>query len=287
MVFNQNFNFIAFSLKVRCNNICCYNIFSSVFKKDFKAATAKICSTIEYAKKKATVILSDRDRENLQQVVTECEEQGAKAVFAPFDLSNTKEIQDTVSEVLKTHPKINILISNGGISQRSYAIETPIEIDRRILEINFFGAITLTKALLPAIIAVGGGNISVTSSMTGKFGFPLRTAYCASKHAVQGYFEALRAELHDKNVKVTIVSPGRVYTNISVNAIDKDGKAHGVLDPGQAKGISAEKCARKIMKAISRNKKELWVGGSEILMIYIRKYMSPLFHVLARKINPT
>ena len=130
---------------------------------------------------------------------------------------------------MKDHPKIHILISNGGISQRSYAIETPIEIDRRILEINFFGAITLTKALLPALIADGGGNISVTSSMTGKFGFPLRTAYCASKHAVQGYFEALRAELYDKKVKVTIVSPGRVYTNISVNAIDKDGNKHAYI----------------------------------------------------------
>lgn len=242
---------------------------------------------IEYAKKNAIVILSDRDQENLKSVVNECEKLGAKAVFAPFDLAKTKEIENTVEKVLKGYPKINILISNGGISQRSYAIETPVEIDRKVLEINFFGAITLTKALLPALIADGGGNISVTSSMTGKFGFPLRTAYCASKHAIQGYFEALRAELYDKNVKITIVSPGRVYTNISVNAIDKDGKKHGILDPGQAKGISAEKCARKILKAINRNKKELWVGGSEILMIYIRKYFSPLFHVLARKINPT
>ncbi|MBN1599417.1 MAG: SDR family oxidoreductase [Bacteroidales bacterium] len=242
---------------------------------------------VEYAKKQATVILSDRDKENLQATVKECEKLGTKAVYAPFDLAKADEIEKAVNDVLKIYPKINILISNGGISQRSYAIETPVEIDRKIFEINFFGAVTLTKALLPALIADGGGHISVTSSMTGKFGFPLRTAYCASKHAVQGYFEALRAELYDKNVKVTIVSPGRVYTNISINAIDKDGKAHGILDPGQTKGISAEKCARKIMKAIERNKKELWVGGSEILMIYIRKYMSPLFHVLARKINPT
>lgn len=241
---------------------------------------------MEYAKRQSTVILSDRDKENLQAVVEECRKLGAKAVFAPFDLSKSEEIEKTVKDVLVDHPKIHILISNGGISQRSYAIETPVEIDRKILEINFFGAVTLTKALLPSLISEGGGNISVTSSMTGKFGFPLRTAYCASKHAVQGYFEALRAELHDKHVKVTIVSPGRVYTNISVNAIDKDGKKHGVLDPGQAKGISAEKCAKKIVKAINRNKKELWVGGSEILMIYIRKYMSPLFHVLARKISP-
>jgi dehydrogenase/reductase SDR family member 7B len=241
----------------------------------------------DYAKRGAIPILSDRDEEGLRAAVSDCESEGVKAVFAPFDLGNPEQIKSMVSRVLKEHPKIDILISNGGISQRSLAMETPVEIDRKILEINFFGAITLTKALLPALVAEGGGNIAVTSSMTGKFGFPLRTAYCASKHAVQGYFEALRAELHDQKVKVTIISPGRVRTNISLNAIDKEGNKHGVLDPGQAGGISPEKCARKIIRAINQNKKELWVGGSEILMIYIRIYLTPLFHILARKIKPT
>ncbi len=240
-----------------------------------------------YSKKKAIVILSDRDEEKLREVYEVCAKLGGKAVFAPFDLEKPDEIKKTAARILKDNSKIDILISNGGISQRSYAIETPIEIDRKIMEINFFGAVILTKLLLPSLISQGGGKIAVTSSMTGKFGFPLRTAYCASKHAVQGYFEALRAELFDKNVKITIISPGRVYTNISVNAIDKEGKKHGVLDPGQAKGISAEKCAKKIESAIRRNKKELWVGGSELIMIYIRLYLSFLFHILVRKIKPT
>ena len=241
----------------------------------------------EYSGKKATVILSDRDEGKLNQVVSACEKLGGIAIPAPFDLEHSDEIIRTTARILKSFPKIDILISNGGISQRSYAIETPVEIDRKIMEINFFGAITLTKLLLPSLISEGGGKIAVTSSMTGKFGFPLRTSYCASKHAIQGYFEALRAELHDKGVKVTIISPGRVFTNISVNAIDKDGKRHGIMDKGQQKGISATTCARRIIKALERNKKELWVGGSEIMMIYIRLYMSFLFHILARKIRPT
>lgn len=240
-----------------------------------------------YAVKGATVIVSDRDRDNLREVADACDRAGGKGVFAPFDLEKPEEIKKTVDEVLKIYPKIHILISNGGISQRSFAIETPVEIDRKILEINFFGTVILTKELLPSLMAEGGGHISVTSSMTGKFGFPLRTAYCASKHAIQGYFEALRAELYEKNVKVTIVSPGRVYTNISLNSLDKEGKKRGVLDPGQAKGISAEKCARKIERAIRKKRKELWVGGFELIMIYIRKYLPPLFHILARKISPT
>jgi len=242
---------------------------------------------LEYSRRNANIILSDRDEDKLKEVVSRCEKLGGKAVFAPFDLEHTDEIIQTTSRLLKEFPKIDILISNGGISQRSFAIETPLKIDRKIMEINFFGAITLTKELLPSLISKGGGKIAVTSSMTGKFGFPLRTSYCASKHAIQGYFEALRAELYDKNVKVTIVSPGRIYTNISMNAIDKDGKKYGIMDKGQAKGMSAVKCARKIIKALERNKKELWVGGSEIVMIYIRLYMSFLFHILARRIRPT
>jgi len=183
----------------------------------------------EYSRMGANVILSDRDEKKLKEVQDHCEKQGVKTCFASFDLSNSEEIKEVTNKVLKDYPKIDILISNGGISQRSLAFETPVEIDRKIMEINFFGAITLTKQLLPALIAGCGGNIAVTSSMTGKFGFPLRTAYCASKHAVQGYFEALRSELYDKNVKVTIVSPGRVQTSISMNAFDLDGICEVVM----------------------------------------------------------
>ena len=155
---------------------------------------------LEYSARKATVILSDRDEKKLKSVMDRCENLGGTSVYAPFDLEKPEEIKNTVARILIQYPKIDILISNGGISQRSFAIETPVEIDRKIMEINFFGAVILTKELLPSLISEGGGKIAVTSSMTGKFGFPLRTAYCASKHAVQGYFEALRAELYDKHV---------------------------------------------------------------------------------------
>lgn len=240
----------------------------------------------EYSRAEANVILSDRDKIKLKEVIATCDKLGGITRFAPFDLEKSEEIVKVTTEVLKDFPEIDILISNGGISQRSFAEETSVEIDRKIMEINFFGAVILTKQLLPALIAGGGGNIAVTSSMVGKFGFPLRTAYCASKHAVQGYFEALRAELHDKHVRITIVSPGRVQTSISMNAIDKDGKKHGVLDKGLEKGIPVDKCAKRIVRAIKKNKKELWVGSTEILMIYIRLYLPSLFHILARKIKP-
>jgi short-subunit dehydrogenase len=240
----------------------------------------------EYSKKGANVILSDLNEEKLKDVAAECERLGGKAYSAPFNLEDSEAIRKVAVQVLKEYPKIDILINNGGISQRSYALETPVSVDRKIMETNFFGAVTLTKQLLPSLISDGGGHIVVTSSVVGKFGFPLRTAYSASKHALQGFFEALRAELYDKNVKVTIVSPGKIRTNISINAINKDGSRYGVMDERQARGMPADVCARKIISAVNRNKKELWFAGREVLMVYIRLYLPALFHRLAPKLKP-
>lgn len=240
-----------------------------------------------YASKGANIILSARNEEKLKAVAQKVEEYGGKSFVAPLDLENSQSIKDTVAKVLASHPKVDILVNNGGISQRSFAIETPVTIDRKIMETNFFGAVTLTKEVLPALISGNGGHIIVISSVVGKFGFPLRTGYSASKHALQGYFEALRAELFDKKVKVTIVSPGRIVTNVSLNAIDKDGKKYGKMDEGQANGMTAEKCARQIVKAVEKNKKELLIGGKEVIMVYIRKYFPRLFHTMARKVKPT
>lgn len=240
----------------------------------------------EYSRNGANVILSDLNKDKLATVAGKCNQLGGKALAAPFNLEDSEEIVKVAQQVLKEYPKIDYLYNNGGISQRSYAIETPVSIDRKIMDTNFFGAVTLTKQLLPSLISGNGGHIIVTSSVVGKFGFPLRTAYSASKHALQGFFEALRAELHDKNVRVTILSPGKIRTNISVNAVNKDGNRYGVMDPSQAKGMPPDVCARKIISAVNRNKKELWFAGKEVLMVYIRLYLPALFHKLAPKVKP-
>ena len=241
----------------------------------------------EYAKKGARVILSARSEDKLKDVAGNCQKLGGTTLIVPFDLEDSKQIELQAKNTLKEIDKIDVLVNNGGISQRSYALETPAEIDRKIMDTNFFGAVVFTKSILPSLIAGGGGKIIVISSVVGKFGFPMRTAYSASKHALQGFFEALRAELFENNVSVTIVSPGRVYTNISYNAIDKEGKKHGVLDPGQANGMAADVCARKIISAAERGRKEFLVGGKEVIMVHIRRFFPRLFHKLARKIKPT
>ena len=175
----------------------------------------------------------------------------------------------------------------GGISQRSLAVETPVEIDRKVMEINFFGTIAITKALLPHFIANGGGLIVVTSSVVGKYGITFRSAYSASKHALHGFFESLRAETANQNIQITILEPGRIATNVSLNAITKTGEKYGIMDKGQAAGMSAEESARIILRAVRRGKKEVLYGGKATLLVHIRKWFPGLFYFLASRVDST
>jgi short-subunit dehydrogenase len=136
------------------------------------------------------------------------------------------------------------------------------------------------------MVSAGGGKIAVTTSIAGKFGFPLRCGYSSSKFALYGFFETLQAEYYNAGIKVTIVCPGRVNTNISRYALDKGGKPHGVMDPGQAGGMSPEKAAQIITRAIATGKREVLVGRKELLMVYIKRFFPALCSSLARKIKP-
>jgi dehydrogenase/reductase SDR family member 7B len=251
-------------------------------------ASSGIGAALAYAlaEKGSALVLSSTNKEKLEQVKAKCEAFHVRCSVVLLDLTKSAEFGSIVEQVIEEYGHIDILVNNGGKSQRSYAIETPIEIDRHIMEIDYFGHIALTKAVLPYMVKNGGGHILVTSSISGKFGFPLRSAYAAAKHALHGFYESLRAELFNQHIYVTIVCPGRVVTNISLNALEKDGTAHGVMDPGQSKGIDAETCARKILKAVQCNRKEIVIGGKEVIMVYIKKFIPALFYLLARKVNP-
>ncbi len=234
----------------------------------------------------ARLILSDIDEPRLEDVAEHCRKTGSEVMTLPLDLGSRASIEEAVPKAIAAYGRVDVLINNAGVSQRALAWETDLEVDYRIMNINFFGAVILTKAVLPAMMKQGEGAIAVTSSITGKFGFPLRSAYTASKHAVQGYFETLGMELAGKNIYVTIAMPGRVQTNISVHALTRDGTPHGEMDPGQASGIPAEACARRYLDAIHRHKREVLIGGRELLMVQIRRYLPALFFRLARKIKP-
>jgi short-subunit dehydrogenase len=242
---------------------------------------------IEWSEYKPVLILSGRNREKLDRVKSRCEQKGASVTVIELDLTAKESIEQASSAILSSHPKIDILVNNGGISQRATVLDASVDVDRTIMETNFFGAITLTKKILPVMAKNKDGHIVVISSIVGKFGFPLRSAYSASKHALQGYFDSLRAEMTNYNVHVTMVSPGRIVTNISYNAIDKDGEKHGVMDPGQEKGMPADICAKKIIKAVKKRKKDILVGNKEVIMVHIKRFLPFLYYKLASKVSAT
>ncbi|HYQ58477.1 MAG TPA: SDR family NAD(P)-dependent oxidoreductase, partial [Draconibacterium sp.] len=241
---------------------------------------------LELSKEKTNLILSDINEEGLKEISASCLENDCTTLVVPIDLSNEKSVEFAAKQVLNKNIKVDCLYQFAGISQRSLVSETPLSVDRKIFEINFFGALGLTKAILPEMIKNGGGQLAVTSSLVGKFGFPYRSSYSATKHALHGYFESLRAENKKHNIKVSIFIPGRVQTNISLNAIDKDGKTHGKMDAGQSGGITAEKAAKIICRNLKREKKEILVGGKELIMVHIRRFFPRLYYYMSTRIKP-
>jgi dehydrogenase/reductase SDR family member 7B len=248
-------------------------------------ASSGIGEALAYAfvKENARIIISSNQPEELEAVKQKCQAMGADVMSVCFDLISPESIKQAADLVLQKYGKVDILINNGGISQRSFIRETPMDIDRKLMEINYFSGIYLTKLLLPSMINQKQGHIAVTSSIVGKFGFPLRSAYSASKHAIQGFYETLRFEEKENNIKVTVIIPGRVRTNISINAVTKNGQAYGKMDDGQNDGITPEKSAKIIIRAIKRNKREVLVGSKELLMVHFRRFIPALFYRLASK----
>lgn len=241
---------------------------------------------IELSKKRANLLLSGRNQEALKEVKGICESYGSRVRTIAFDLSNEKEVKQAAEQVLTGSEKIDALYHFGGISQRSLASETPLHVDRKLFEVNYFGTIHLTKYVLQHMLKNGGGHIAATSSIVGKFGFPYRSSYSASKHALHGYFESLLAENKANNIRVSMIIPGFISTNISVNAINHKGEAHGKFDKNQAQGMPADRCARKIVRGLQKEKKEILVGRRELTMVYIRRFIPPLYYYLAARVKP-
>ena len=239
----------------------------------------------EWSKLGANLILSARRKTELERVKAACAH-SERCTVVPLDLSRQEDIEATAEQMLKHFGAIDILVNNGGISQRSLVIETDVSVDRRIMEVDYFSGVILTKKLLPAMLAKGCGHIVAISSIVGIFGFPVRSAYSAAKHAMHGFYETVWAELHTQGIRVTVVCPGRILTDVSVNALTKDGTPHGEMDHGQANGITAKACAMKIIKAVRKNKKEVYIGKKDLLMVYFKRYIPWMYYLLVSKVQP-
>lgn len=229
------------------------------------------------------LILSARRETELQRVAQHC---SGEVQILPLDLTNSETLPEKAEKALSFYGGIDILINGSGISQRGTALETPISVVREIMEVNFFGAIALTQAVLPFMQQKQSGHIVIISSVVGKFGTPLRSTYSASKHALQGYFDCLRAEMSKDNLQVTLVCPGYVNTPISFSALTPTGEKFNKMSINQAKGISPEECATKIIKAIEKNQHEVYIGKSEVLAVYLKRFFPRVFAQIVPYFNP-
>lgn len=232
------------------------------------------------------VVLSARNESKLKKVQEKLPFPEASFVL-PLDLEDNSNFEEKAATVLEKYGQIDFLFNNGGLSQRGEASVTALEIDRRIMEINYFGNVALTKAVLPIMQQQKSGHIVVVSSIAGKFGFYLRSAYSASKHALQGFYESVLLEEAKNNIYVTMVYPGKINTEISKSALNADGNAHGVMDHNQETGMPADVCVKKMLKAVTKRKKSKLIGNKEIWAVYIKRFSPALFWKIIKNQSPT
>lgn len=233
----------------------------------------------------AKIVISARREQELKRVAANCKTDASNVFVVPLDLENTSGISETVEQVIKKFGRIDVLINNSGMGHRTRAVNTSTAIDRKVMEVNFFGTINLTKAVAKKMQEQKSGKLVVISSIMGKYGLPLYSTYSASKFALYGYFESLRQELYTDNVKVLIVSPGFINTDVSTKLLMENGKEYGVKSESQDKGMSPADCARGIIKAIKGNRDHKYVGGYEIFSVYVKQYFPKIFYRLMRKMT--
>ena len=219
----------------------------------------------------AAVILSGRRVAELDRVAGGI---GCEALVLPFEATDYAALPAIVEKARAWRGGIDMLVNNAGISQRSLALDTGFDVYRRLMEIDFFAPLRLTQLVLPAMVERGSGHLMAISSVAGKAGSPLRTGYCAAKHAVVGYFDALRAEIDRYAVGVTVVTPGFVRTSIAANAVQGDGSTRGHSDDDIDAGISADEAAAQIMAGLAAGQREIPVGkpgGMEMALLDLKR----------------
>lgn len=232
----------------------------------------------------AVLVLSARRADVLEKVRAACANPD-QHLIAPLDMLAPGTFASAYQTILDRFGRVDILINCAGISQRGRALETDLQVDRHLMELNYFGPIALTKLVLPAMVDRGDGQVVVVSSLMGKLAMPGRGAYAASKHALHGFFDALRAEVESKGVFVTIVCPGYIRTNASFNALEGDGKPFNKWDKDIQRGMPPDKCASKIVRAIERRRREVNVCGRERLGLFLHRFAPGLFHRIIRSVK--
>ncbi|WP_306549838.1 SDR family oxidoreductase [Daejeonella sp.] len=234
----------------------------------------------------AKLILSSRNRESLYVVKSNCTINPLDIHVLPLDLENTASLKEATASAIKIFNRVDLIIHSGGVSQRSLALETNLDVAQKIMNINFWGTVVLTQSILPSMISHNTGHIVIISSLVGKFGTKFRSAYSASKHALHGYFDSLRTEI-DPKIKISIICPGFIKTKVTINALTEDGTKQNSMDDAQANGMPANQCALEIIKAIQSEKEEVYIGGKEKYAVLLKRFLPGLFSKIVRKAKVT
>lgn len=234
---------------------------------------------IQCAHEGANLVLTARREEELKKVAAKTGLSDKSVLILPADLYEYNQVDLLTEQVIARFGTIDVLFNNAGISSRALAIESPVAIDQKVMDIDYFSVIALTKSVLPHMIRQNSGHIVVTSSVVGKIGTPLRSAYAAAKHALHGFFDSIRQEVIDYGINITIVCPGYIHTQVSVNAITPSGEKFNKMSHNQQKGIDPLVMASKMIKAVYKNKSELIYGGKEVFGIYLYRFAPRLLNL--------
>jgi len=230
------------------------------------------------------VILSARRKDALAKVKNNCKFP-KNAVILPLDLTSFESLQSITKKAVAVFGKIDVLINNGGLSQRSLIIDTKFEVYQQMIDVNYLGTIKLTKHLLPYFITQKSGHFVTITSLMGKFSSPYRSGYCGAKHALHGFFDALRMEHEKDNIDVSLICPGFIQTNVAKNALTGDGSALQKEDNATENGMPVKLCAQEIIVAIKKKKFETYIGGKEKYGIYLKRFFPKLLHKIVMKSN--
>ncbi|BES69514.1 SDR family NAD(P)-dependent oxidoreductase [Marinobacter nanhaiticus D15-8W] len=242
-----------------------------------------------FARDGTNLVLSARRENELKRVADRCTDAGLdrdQILILPLDVTDWDALPGAVQTVLDTFGTIDLLVNNAGVSQRSLCKDTDMAVYRKLMDVDVMGQIALTKAVLPHMLERRDGHIAVTASVAGKVGVPQRTGYCAAKHAVMGFFDALRAEVEDDGIHVSTIVPGFIRTDISRNALAADGKAFGKVDDDIAGGMDVDECAEVVFNALKARKREIPVGkGKEMAALWVKRIAPEVLFKLTKARN--
>jgi short-subunit dehydrogenase len=239
----------------------------------------------QFAQAGARLILSARRGDELERVRTALALDESRCRIVVLDLSDHVSLPLRAAEAVAAFGGVDILINNGGVSTRSPAHAAAISLDKKVMDVDFFGQIICTKTVLPSMMAAKTGAIVNIVSIAGKMGTPLRTAYCASKFALLGFMDGLRLEMLDHNIAVVNVCPGSVVTNVSANALLANGEKLNITDKGIENGMKVNRCSELILRAIANRLDEVWIAsGKELIATYAAQYTPDLHKAYFKKL---